>query len=269
VIVEFIGTPGAGKTTLLPATIEYFQACGISARRVVDAARPFAQRTLPGALIGRLAPEPLRRPLLWQVFYQLSTAYRLKFFASRPQLIAHVLRSQRRRPIAAVERQHVRFWFFVLVGQYEFLRAHARPDEALVFDEGFIHRAVQMHASDVEEPQPAQIAAYVDLLPQPDLVIVPWAPSELCEARVYSRGLWERFQHKSRPQVAAYIANSSRIVGHAVEQIKRRGWRVVEVDNSGDDPAASAAELQGKLASIISHVREAPQARQIAQGGVS
>ncbi len=138
-----------------------------------------------------------------------------------------------------------------------------------MFDEGFVHRAVQMHASDIEEPKPAQIAAYVDLLPRPDLVIVPWAPSDLCEARVYSRGLWERFQHKSRSEVAAYIAHSYRIVSYTVEHIKRRGWSVVEVDNSGGDPAASAAELQMKLASIFSTMRDAPQVRPIVQGGVS
>ncbi|HEX5690917.1 MAG TPA: hypothetical protein VFX76_12980, partial [Roseiflexaceae bacterium] len=60
-----------------------------------------------------------------------------------------------------------------------------------------------------------------------------------------------------------------RIVSYTVEHIKRRGWSVVEVDNSGGDPAASAAELQMKLASIFSTMRDAPQVRPIAQGGVS
>jgi hypothetical protein len=268
-IVEFIGTPGAGKTTLLPVVIECLQARGISARSVVEAARPYAQRTLIGAAASRLAPPSLRRPLLWQVFYHLSIAYRLRFFARHSRLIRQVMHIQRRRPIPAEERRHVLHWFFVLVGQYEFLTTNTWPDEALIFDEGFIHRVVQMNASDVEEPDPARITAYVDLLPRPDLVIVPQAPWPVCKARIYRRGLWERFGHKSPAEITRYVANADRSVDIAVGHIKRKGWDVIEVDNSGDDPAPTIAELRGKLAASPALTRRMAGPRQAVQGGVS
>jgi thymidylate kinase len=249
-IVEFIGTPGAGKTTLLPTVIEHLQARGIRARTVVEAARPYAQRTWLGAAVGRLIPLSLHRALWWQVYYHLSTLYQLKFFAKHPRLIRHVLSSQRRRPISAGARQYVLFWFFRLAGCYEFLTAHARSDEALLFDEGFIHRVVQMNASDVEEPDPARILAYVNLLPQPDLVIFPKAPWEICEQRIYRRGLWERYRHKSQAEVSRHIANAHRIVSLTVDTIKSKGWTVIEVDNGTDDLTASTAELRSKLATI-------------------
>lgn len=267
-IVELIGTPGAGKTTLVPALTEALAARGISARTVVEAGRPYALRTPLGAAVGRLAPQPLRRPLLWQVFYQASAAYRLRFFARHPRLIHHVLREQRRRPIPAEERRHALSWFFVLAGQYEFLRAHARPGEALVLDEGFAHRAVQMHASDVETPEPARIAAYASLLPRPHLLVAVHAPWEVCVERIYRRGLWERFRHKGRAQVERYVANAHRVVDVAVHNVRRGGWTVIDVDNGGDATAAALAELRTKLAEMVAPGGAAPALGPAALGEV-
>lgn len=249
-IVELIGTPGAGKTTLVPSAIAHLAGRGVRARTVLEAARPFARRTPAGAAIGSLAPPPLHGPLLWQVFYHLSTAYRLRFFARHPQLIRHVLRAQRRRPIPAEERRHALRWFFVLAGQYEFLASHARPGECLVLDEGFVHRAVQMHASDVETPDPAQIAAYVALLPRPDLVVAVHAPWEVCVERIYRRGLWDRFRHKSPGQVARYVACAHQVVELTVEHVRRHGWALAEVDNGDDAFAGAGAALREQLEAV-------------------
>lgn len=246
-IVEFIGTPGAGKTTMLPVVTAYCAEHGIRARTVVDAARPYARRTLPGAVIDRIIPARLRRPLLWQAFYQVSTLYRLRFCMRQRRLIGHVLRAQLRRPIPIEERRHALGWFFVLSGQYEFLKSRAYPSEWLLFDEGFVHRAVQMHASDRETPDSARIAAYVDLLPRPDLVIAVRAPWELCVERIYRRGLWQRFRHKSRTQIERFVANAAQIVDLAVERISDRGWPLITIDNTGDTPACAARELRAKL----------------------
>ena len=249
-IIEFIGTPGAGKTTLLPAVIEFLSEHGLHGFTVMDAARPYARRTLLGRVVNHWAGQSLRGPLLWQIFYHRSKLYRLRFFVNHPKLIWQVWSSQRRRPIPAEAQQHVLHWFFRLVGYYEFLTAHIRSDEALILDEGFIHRVVQMNASDVEEPNPDQIFAYVDLLPRPDLVIFPQAPWEVCQERIYQRGVWARFQHKSPAELARYVANSHQIVNLTVDYIKRSGWPVIEVDNGNNDLAASIAELRSQLARI-------------------
>ena len=263
-IIEFIGTPGAGKTTLVPAAIEALQEQGIRARTVVEAARPYAQRTLPGKAVSWLTPPALHRPLLWQVFYSLSLLNRFKFFLKNPRLVRQVLAAQIRRPIPAVERQHGLHWFLHLTGCYEFLRTQARPDEALIFDEGFIHRVVQLNASDAEEPNPTQILAYVDLIPRPEVVIFVQAPQEVCRQRVYDRGIWQRFRHKSPVEISRYIANSYRVVNLAVNHIKSQGWAVIEIDNGSDDPASSKAELRRALTKIPDLARE-PLALQAGQ----
>lgn len=251
-IVEFLGTPGAGKTTLIPAVIKSFQEQSVDAFTVVGASRLFAGRTLIGAAVNRLAPISLRQPLLWQVFYHFSTLYRSKFIVKNMGLIRQVLSSQKPRPISSEDREHVLYWFFHLVGYYEFLISHSLNTEGLIFDEGFIHRVVQFNASDVEEPDPAKIFAYIDKLPHPDMVIVPHAPWEICEERIYKRGLWERFRDKTPEEVTRYVVNSHQIVNIARDYIKTQGWPVVEVDNSSDNPAVSEAELHRKLSKILS-----------------
>jgi adenylate kinase family enzyme len=249
-IIEFIGTPGAGKTTLLPVVAEYLHEQGIQARTVVEAARPAAQRTWAGHVITHVVPRKWQRPLLWQLFHHLSTGYRLLFSLSHPRLIRQVVSSQVRRPVPVEARHHALHWFFNLTGNYQFLRAHAQPDEALLLDEGFVHRVVQMNASAVEEPEPARIAAYLEMVPRPDLVIAVHAPWELCLERIYRRGLWERYRSKSHEEVARYVQNAHRVVNLAVNHLRSSGWTLIEIENGDDNAPPPQAELRSKLAAL-------------------
>lgn len=251
-IVEFIGAPGSGKTTLLPTVIELLAEQGVQGRRVIDAARPFARRTLPGWAVNRLAPPSLRSPLLWQTFYRLSFLFRLRFFARHPRLIYQVVDSQRRRPVTArIKERRVLYWFFHTAGYYEFLSAYARADEALLFDEGFIHRVVQLNASEAEEPRMEAITAYVDLLPRPDLVIFIQAPPAQCLARIQQRGVWQHFQGVTPENLSKFVANAHWVVNHAVEHVRAKGWAVIEVDNGNRDLSAAQSELRRHFLQFI------------------
>jgi thymidylate kinase len=251
VIIEFIGTPGVGKTTLLPTVVETLQERGVAALTVVDAARPFTARTLLGQAVCRLTPGPTREAILWRAFLFLSFLYRLRFTARNPWLVVSVLGSQFRRPTEAGSRERkVLHWFFRAVGDYEFLKSRARSNEALLFDEGFIHRVVQFYGSAAEEPNPKRISRYVNLLPKPDYVIFVNAPAEICERRIYERGIWERLQNKSKQEVTTFVANCGTCVKFAVEQICRNGWSVIAVDNSGDAPAPATRALRRALSLV-------------------
>jgi Ser/Thr protein kinase RdoA (MazF antagonist) len=251
-VVEFLGTPGAGKTTLMAEARAMLQEQGYSTYAVVDAARPFAQRTFWGSVVNRLSPMRYRNPLLWQVFYYLSGGYRYKFSSKHRQLKQYVTTSQEHRPVeAAVRERRVLYWFNRLMGSYEFLMAHARDGEALVFDDGFVHRAVHLHASVVETPDLANVRAYVDMIPQPDIVIVPRVPLDLCELRIVKRGVWEYLRNKSLEDLRKFLINAEVVMNATVDHIKAKGWQVVEVDNGGDDTAAAIQELERKLLNII------------------
>jgi hypothetical protein len=216
----------------------------------VDASRLFASRTVWGGVANHLLPASWRRPVLWQLFYHLSKVSRLKFSMENPQLTWMVLRFQHRRPLSNVDRRHVLHWFFHHTGCYTFLRAHARPREVLLFDEGFIHRVVQHYASEIEEPDLDHMRTYIELLPRPDLVIFPIADKRVCEQRVYARGLWERFRHKSAADVSRYMKNAHAVVHQAVAHIRDLGWNVIEVDNDSVTTAVAASELRRKLSQL-------------------
>lgn len=246
-IVEFVGTPGSGKTSLLPVVSEYFTAQGYNAYSVLDGARPFAGRTLAGHFVNRWVPSIFRRPLLWQIFYQSSTVYRRRFHAKHLQLMESVFDFQAERPISRADKEHVLDWFVHMTGCYEFFKAYAGPKDVLIFDEGFIHRVVQLFASENEIPDHQFESVYLELVPRPDLVVHPIASHELCEQRVYARGLWERFQTKTPEETSRFIANADNVVNFAVNWIKQKGWPLIEVENGLQDVSIAQATLRDAL----------------------
>lgn len=255
-IVEFISTPGAGKTSLLPAVKGFFSGHDRRAWGVIEAARPFAQRTTVGRIVSSLAPVSLRGPLLWQVFYLASRMERAKFRSANLKLIHSVEHFQRERPISPADQAHVMRWFTNLTGQYSFLKAHAGKEDVLIFDEGFIHRVVQLFASEAEMLEPDRIRSYLDQVPLPDLIIQPQASLETCLTRVYQRGIWERFQARDKGTVRRFMQNAHAAVGIAVEHIAARRWPLVQVDNESQPAAESARQLREKLTSIYTTARD-------------
>lgn len=249
-IVEFLGAPGAGKTTLLPYVANFYRAQGRAAYTIVEAARPFAGRTLWGQAVLKAAPDRWQQPLLWQVFYQLSRLHRYGYFWRNRRFIAGVRRFQRQRPLSPADRHHVWYWFYHHAGYAAFLQSRARADEVLLYDEGFVHRVVQLFASEAEAPPEVAIGVYLDQLPRPDVVVVPLASAEVCAQRVYERGLWPRFAAKPAAETARYLANARVVVELALRHIQQRGWPVITVNNDGVTTAAAGAELRQKLAAL-------------------
>lgn len=241
--IELVGTPGAGKTTLAGELIDILADQDLAAGTLVDRGRPHAARTVPGRILARITPTPFQRPLLWMLFYALSAVHGLRFARERRSLTGLVVRGQRRRPIPARLRRHILFWFFQLGGRRRFLERTSRPGDILVLDDGFLHRAVHLHASPAERPQAEQISTYVDLLPRPDLVVRPVASRETCKRRVRERGVWRHSSHLTNEELSSYLANAERAVHLAVERARELGWDVVEVDNERD-PAIVRRDLE-------------------------
>jgi thymidylate kinase len=98
----------------------------------------------------------------------------------------------------------------------------------------------------------------VDLLPRPDLLIYPRAPRDVCERRIYARGLWERFQNKTRDETSRFMAQAETAVALAARRARERGWTVIEVDNGQDDPAPARAALRSALSAIAPETRPEP-----------
>lgn len=250
-IVEFIGTPGSGKTTILSTVSETFRERGMKPYTIVEAARPFANRTRLGKIISRLSPKSIHQPLLWQVFNFYNHIYQFHFILKNPQLIWEVHKSQRQRPNKEdLKKQRVIHWFYYLIGSYEFLKRYKRQGEVLIFEEGFIHRVVQFNASDVEEPNIERLKSYVKLIPQPDMVIFVSASPEVCEKRVFERGVWSFFLHKTPEEISKFIINSALIIDLTMNLIDNAGWNIIKINNSGYNLGNVEAQIKNSIVGI-------------------
>lgn len=249
-IVEMIGTPGAGKTTLLPVISDFIMQREFQAYTVIEAARPYAKKTNLGKLIVKVLPKNLHGPMLWQIFYLYSFLNRRKFSRNNQKLIETVLAHQNKRPITDKDLKHVLRWFIHLTGYYEFYRKRLVPKDVLILDEGFVHRVVQLFASENEEPDFHIVAEYLDLIPKPDLVVFTNAPEEVCIERVFSRGVWKRFRDRDPNDIRKFISNASRIVNFSAKYLREKGWLLVEVQNGEQDFSIAQQSLIESLSSI-------------------
>jgi hypothetical protein len=252
VVVEMIGTPASGKSTLVGAVLAGLQDAGYRPSRPMDAARPAMRKTSIGAVVGRVVPSPVRDKILWQLFLLHGRRQRFQFASANPRLADLVARSQRDRPAAAdATTRRVSHWFWRMAGDRAVLLRASDAGEALVFDEGFLHRVVQLFASVVEEPNEAQIRGYIDLVPAPDLVVVVRAPVAVCLDRIRKRGL--------RPDLAAlpvedlddFVRHAAHAVDLALAAAVGRGWPAVAVENHGVEPATAAARVRAAVASAV------------------
>jgi thymidylate kinase len=141
----------------------------------------------------------------------------------------------------------VLYWFYRLCGHYEFVKGKMRPDEVLIFDEGFMHRVVQLFASSVEVPDRHQISKYISRVPRPDLVIFIQAPKDMCEQRIYQRGLWERMRDKEPDEISRFVNNAYLAVNLAIEEGRRLDWSIIQIDNDHQDLRSAQKSIQNQF----------------------
>ena len=249
-VIELAGAPGSGKTSLLPSVMAACEAVGLQPYTVEQAARAFILRTAVGRIAGQL-PQGLRRRALWAVFAAGRMAGATLVAIRQPDLVRHIAHTQWRRPAAEVSQRRVIHWYVRMAGAHELLLRLAHRGEAVIVDEGFVHRAVQLHASGSERPTRAQIAPYIACVRPSDLLVVVHAPVAVCQRRVRTRGVWERLRHRSQADVDRFVANAHRAAELAAETARDLGHPMIEIDNTGD-LAAAELSLKRRLEDILS-----------------
>ncbi len=252
VVVEVVGTPGAGKTTLVAALVPLLEASGLHARGVADAAREVAGRGRVASVVVPRLPARVASIVLWRAFAVARLLHAGRYLATHPRLAALLWRTQRNRPEQAdARRRKVLHWYLRMLGARCYLVRNARPGEALVLDEGVLHRVVQLFASPVERPDAAQISAYLDLVPPPDVLVAVRAPADVCFERVEARGRWEALAGRDAADVATFVDNAGHAVELAVADARRRGWVVVEIDNGAPTTEPALAALAAQLPAAV------------------
>lgn len=143
------------------------------------------------------------------------------------------------------------YWFFQLCGRDRLLRRRGSPGSVLVMDDGFVHRAVVLHASHLERPDPSAVAAYLALIPPPDLVLVPVADPGRCVQRVIDRGVWRHSRRLDQTEVAAYVRNAATAVDLVRERARALGWPVLEIPNGDRNLEDVRADLRRILQATV------------------
>jgi len=239
-IVEFVGIPGSGKTTLAAMAGHVLCDLGLKAMLVPEAGRYCLKRTLVGQVICRITPSKWQDRMLWAVFRRLAILYRLKF------AIKHGTLSWRAVNVWVHHQLPLRVlgWFWRDASYYEFFRDHLRPGEALVLDEGLLHRATSLYTSVTEEPDFCAVADYVGLLSRSDLVIGVRASLDSCVARLHQRGENRRYFGKN---LALFLTRATEIVEQVLQCVKDGRWDVIEVNNEVlGSCAADLTDLLGR-----------------------
>ncbi|MDQ5815016.1 MAG: hypothetical protein M3516_01790 [Actinomycetota bacterium] len=253
-VIEFVGVPGAGKSTLVRETVRILRSRGIEAGTMIDHARGHVARTSLGRVVSKVKPQRFRDACMWQLFLLLAARDALGFARERASLSRSVMRMQRGRPISLPMKRHILFWFFHLGGRHRLLSRLSARGEALVVDDGFLHRAVHLTSSHVDRPDPEWIRNYVGWVPQPDLVVHVVAGSPTCSGRVTARGLWAHSRRLSSDDLDRYIDAAAVATKVAVARARELNWEVVDVENEGRDLSEVTDDLSLAIEAFLRRV---------------
>jgi hypothetical protein len=232
-IVELLGVPGAGKTTISQELVGLLGAHGVRADTIVSAGRSRAAASPVGRVLAVRRSSRARRAVEWQLFSIGAALACVPFARAHRELTRRVVGDQLRRDLPLRLRVHIIRSFLRLCGRYRCLTAMTGPTEALVLDDGFVHRAVQVHASAFEDVEAGRVGDYIGRVPAPDLVVFVTARVATCERRVRERGVWRHSRHLSPDQLSRYLRNAEIVVDAAADQVRRLGWNLVQIDNDG------------------------------------
>jgi thymidylate kinase len=242
-IIEFTGVPGAGKSTMALVVRQVLCDLGLKAMLVPEASRCCLMRAPLGRVIRLVTPPRWQERVIWGVFRRLLLLYKIEFAVRNRTLVWRVLGELARRQLSWRDKRSIMRWFFRDGGYYRYFLDRLQPEEALILDEGLVHRATSLYTSASEDPSPLEVTGYVKLLPRSDLVIWVQAPLDICAARVSSRGMSKRYLGED---LAPFLNNSAKTIDIALQGIRDIGWDTV-VTRSDGKLEACAADLRDLL----------------------
>lgn len=251
-IIEIMGVPAAGKTVLSDAVRVALVDMGFTPLTPQEAGRPAAERGTFGGLI-RSMPRPARRAAGWAVFSLERRIATIAEIVGHPQHWWWLIRRQRIRPTGSARRQRqVLRWQLQLAGDFRLLTKRLGPKEALLVDEGFAHRVIQLFTSPVEQGNPNDIGRYLSTVPRSDLLVYIDTDVSIAVERLADRGMWPWLANRPAGDAAAYVRHAHAAVATAASVAARRGWRLTRVANNGTDPSAALVELRTQVQQALS-----------------
>ncbi len=197
--IEFLGLPGSGKTTLANETVTILQAQQKQVFSKVGARQAVVQKLMrekPGMLwrVVRIAAQALGYRM-WNLLWEKHQAsFMVNFMYYHFQLVQNIIENANRleapywlSPEAMSSRSLVH-WIFDAATIYQAAHEFLEENDVLVQEEGFCQQAYYLLAAFRKALLEEQVLAqYLNLIPQPHLLIVISTDPEQSEARMQQR----------------------------------------------------------------------------------
>ena len=269
--IEFVGPIGAGKSTMVSALHTWLRRQQRTPLVPSVAVATCVRRSTLGRFIRQLSPgERLEQLVFRGLLKILALLYPLYFVVRNPQLALHVLRALVRLPLPGWHRRIIGHLFFQVAWQHHFLHGRLEADEVVVFDEGPLHRAVNLYTWRENDLNAEEVNTYFSRLPELDLVVIVTAPPETCAHRAGQRGLPLRLVGKEQATVDTVLANSVTIARLAATFVRQVQRKFIEIDNRGalaDSTSTFHAQLNALAVDAFSAASTAtPEAVACANG---
>ena len=234
-VLELVGLPGAGKTTTAPLVIEELRGRGFAPLTVSEAIDAAVARSTRGRLLRILGVRPPYRRRTRALLVEAPAALALPIVA--PRLALALIDALRRLPVPAGHRAAIARRALRVVAAQRFVRPRLRAGEAVVIDEGPVHRVVNLYAWRPSTPA-GSIRGYLDAAPLPDAVLEVRVPTAEAVARLRAReaGLPERLRGADDARLRRFVERADAALAASREHLAARvAWTTLSsADGEGD-----------------------------------
>lgn len=243
--IELIGLAGSGKSTLSRFIRKSAVDQSVS---IYDNQRAyyrcFFRANFPGDLgpVGGLFPPCVMRYVVRNSGW--GAEMQSRFQTAHPGVHETMERMLYEYTTASSRKQWMKKSYGLAEAQYQAAREHLRPDESILFDEGFVHYASSLFCP----PEPKRplseddVRTYLDAVPLPDSCIFTRSPIEVCKRRMDARekGRPGQYAHLSDDEFDRYLERAERCRRLLKSTLEDSSADVVEFDTDTSLEATAA-----------------------------
>jgi len=257
--VEFAGTPGSGKSTLLHPLLNILRETDIPTYRLSTAHQIAILRNIgipgeryfvkyvPNRILDIFLNTISRCSGSNQECYQL-------FHCDNPNLVQIIYSAITRKASTKKEKQTYLGWFSDLITGFQRSKTELYPSEALIIDEGFVNRSITLFCGVNKKYNNWNdaIVEYLSNTPQPDVLIIPKTPIELCKQRIQQgdRSLPYGAESNHEDSILNFLSEREECISITEEFYRDTSTDVLTIDNSGS-LQQSKSILRAKIKTVI------------------
>lgn len=244
IVIELVGMVGSGKSTIARELPELLAKRGVTAYGGQQAIEICLDRSWFSPLTHRLLSDAHRMRLNRAVYrWLIRPVWVLLFVLIHTRAVRRAFRASGSHSIPRWHRRKLRQLFLHTAAAASFVRPRLRKEEAMILEEGIVHRAVNLFAWG--EIDHERIEAFLSDLPPTDLLVSVDAPLPVCLDRVAARGLPRRLEHQDGETIERFFDRAAAIIEIVEDWLGRSSIPTITVFNGASLEQALADLSEG------------------------